>query len=135
MLHRTQWMLFAALLFAVVTPRTLHAHDGDQVHFGRSITVGEDESAGSLVCIGCSIRVEGTCQDIVAIGGSVVIDGTVKGDVVAIGGGVLLGDSTSVSGDVVTIAGRVSRHPTAVVKGEINEESGVLLLVGIFLVP
>ena len=66
MLHRAQWLLLAALLFVVVTPRTLHARDGDQVHFGQSITLGEDENAGSLVCVGCSIRMEGTSNDVVA---------------------------------------------------------------------
>jgi hypothetical protein len=135
MLHRAQWLLFAALLFVVATPRTLHARNGDQVHVGQSITVGEDENAGDLVCVGCSIRMEGTCGDVVAVGGSVIVDGTVKGDVVAVGGGVLLGDNASVSGDVVTVGGHLSRHPNAEVKGEVNEKSGVLLLLGVFLVP
>jgi hypothetical protein len=135
MLHRVQWLLLAALLFVIATPLTLHAGDGDQVHFGRSITVGEDESAGSLVCIGCSIRVEGNCGDVVAIGGSIMVNGTVKGDAVAIGGGLLLGDNASVSGDVVTIGGHLLRHPNAVVKGDVTEQSGTLLVVGLFLVP
>jgi hypothetical protein len=64
-----------------------------------------------------------------------MVDGTVKGDVVAIGGGVLLGDNASVSGDVVTVGGHLSRHPNAVVKGDVSEQSGALVLVGIFLVP
>jgi hypothetical protein len=135
MLHRAQWLLAAALLFVMVTPRTLHARDGDQVHVGQSITVGEDENAGSLVCIGCSIRVEGTCGDVVAVGGSIMVDGMVKGDVVAIGGGVLLGDNASVAGDVVTVGGHLSRHPNAVVKGDVTQQSGALILVGILLVP
>ena len=135
MLHRAQWLLLAALLFVVATPRTLHARDGDQVHVGRSITVSEDENAGSLVCVGCSIRMEGTCEDVVAVGGSIMVDGTVKGDVVAVGGGVLLGDNASVSGDVVTVGGHLSRHPNAVVKGDVSEQSGALVLAGIFLVP
>ena len=135
MLHRAQWLLLAALLFVIVTPRALHARDGDQVHFGKSITVGEDENAGDLVCVGCSIRVEGTCGDVVAIGGRVMVDGTVKGDVVAIGGSVFLGDNASVSGDVVTVGGHLSRHPNAVVKGDVSEEPGALLVLGIFLVP
>ncbi len=120
MLHRAQWLLLAALLFVVATPRTLHARDGDQVHVGRSITVSDDENAGSLVCVGCSIRMEGTCEDVVAVGGSIMVDGTVKGDVVAVGGGVLLGDNASVSGDVVTVGGHLSRHPNAVVKGDVS---------------
>lgn len=135
MFHRAPWQPFAALLFIITMPRMLHANDGDRVHFGRSITVEEGESAGSLVCIGCSIRVAGSCQDIVAVGGSVLVDGETRGDVVAVGGGVLLGENASVSGDVVTVGGRLSRHPTATVKGAISEQSGTLILLGVFLVP
>jgi hypothetical protein len=135
MLHRAHCLLAAALLLLCLTPQTLYAWDGDQVHIGHSITVGENENAGSLVCIGCSIRVAGTCGDVVAIGGSIVVNGTVKGDVMAIGGGVRLGDNTSVAGDVVTLGGRLSRHPGAVVKGDISEQSGAFILAGIFLVP
>lgn len=135
MLQRARWMLLVASLFIVITPRTVHARNGDQVHFGQSITVGEDESAGSLVCMGCSIRMEGTSEDVIAIGGSIMVDGTVKGSLVAIGGGVLLGDNASVSEDVVTIGGHLSRHPNAVVKGDVSEQSGALLLLGVFLVP
>src|ERR1017187_4912001 len=78
MLLRAHWRLSAALLLLMDTPQTLHARNGDHVHFGKSITVGEDENAGDLVCIGCSIRMEGTCGDVVAIGGSIMVDGTVK---------------------------------------------------------
>ncbi len=135
MLHRAHWLLAAALLLLMVTPQTLHARDGDQVHIGQSITVGQNENVGDLVCIGCSIRMEGTCGDVVAIGGSIMVDGTVKGSVVAIGGGVLLGENASVSEDVVTLGGRLSRHAGAVVKGDISEQSGAFILVAIFLVP
>lgn len=86
MFHRMRWLLLAALLFVLVTPPTLHARDGDRVAFGRSITVGEDESAGSVVCMGCSIRMEGSSADVVAMGGSIIVDGATRGDVVAIRG-------------------------------------------------
>jgi hypothetical protein len=135
MLHRAHWLLAAALLLLMVTPQTLHARNGDQVHIGQSITVGQNENVGDLVCIGCSIRVAGTCGDVVAIGGSIMVDGTVKGSVVAIGGGVVLGNSASVSEDLVTVGGRLSRHPNAVVKGDVSVQSGALILMAIFLVP
>ena len=64
-----------------------------------------------MVCIGCSIRVAGTCGDTVAIGGSIIVEGKVKGDVVAVGGGVRLSDNARVNGDVVTIGGGLSRVP------------------------
>jgi hypothetical protein len=135
MLHRAPWLLAAALLLLIVTPQTLHARNGDQVHIGQSITVGENENVGDLVCIGCSIRVAGSCGDVVAIGGSIVVDGKVRGSVVAIGGGVLLGDNAAVSQDLVTVGGHLSRHPNAVVQGDVSVQSGAFILLGIFLVP
>src|ERR1039457_3990022 len=82
MLHRAPWLLPPALLLLIVTPQTLHARDGDQVHIGQSITVGQNENVGDLVCIGCSIEVAGRSGGVVAIGGSIMVGGTVKGTVV-----------------------------------------------------
>ena len=64
-----------------------------------------------------------------------MVDGTVKGSVVALGGGVRLGDNASVSEDLVTLGGHLSRHPSAVVKGDVSVQSGALILVAMFLVP
>ncbi len=134
MLHRTRWLVSSALFCALASP-ALYARSGDQVHVGQSITVGEDETAGSLVCVGCSIRVEGTSEDVVAVGGSITVDGTVQGDAVAIGGPIRLGETASVMGDVMTIGGRLWRHPDAVIKGDVTSQSGALVFVGLFLVP
>lgn len=85
MSYRSLWMLLA-LLFAVAVPSSVYARaNGDRVQVGRSIVVEEDEEAGDLVCIGCSIHMMGTCGDVVTIGGSITIDGTVKGDAVTVG--------------------------------------------------
>lgn len=136
MLRYAHWLLLSALLFVVATPRTLHASGKDErVQFGRSIVVEEGEETGDVVCIGCSIRMMGTCGDVVAVGGSVSIDGTVNGDAVAIGGGMHLGENASISGDVVTVGGGLSRHPNAVVKGDVNVRSGSFVFLGLFLIP
>ncbi len=135
MIHRVHWLLLPALLFVVLASPLLHADNGDQVHFAQSITIGEDQNAGDLVCIACSIRVAGTCGDVVALAGNVIVDGTVKGDAVAIAGNIRLGEDASVMGDVVTVAGRLLRNPNATVKGEISSRSGVLVLLGLLVVP
>ena len=119
MLRRAHCLILLALLFVVAAPSALRASDkNDRVQVGHSIVVEEGEEAGDVVCIGCSIRMMGTCGDIVAVGGSITIDGTVKGDAVAVGGGMHLGENASVDGDVVTVGGGLSRHPNAVVKGQ-----------------
>jgi hypothetical protein len=135
MLHRARWLLLA-MLFVVGLPPALHARsNGDRVQIGRSIVVEENEEVGDVVCIGCSIRMMGTCGDIVAVGGRVMIDGTVKGDVVTVGGGAHLGENAAVEGDIVTVGGGLSRHENATVKGDIRSHSGPLIFLGLFLVP
>jgi hypothetical protein len=73
------------------------------VQFADDIVVAEDEV------------VEG---DVVAILGSVVVDGMVEGDVVAVGGGVKIGSTGEVDGDAVSVGGRVEKEQGARVHGE-----------------
>jgi hypothetical protein len=80
-------------------------HSGDEVRFGGSITVNRGEV------------VDG---DVVAIGGSVRIDGEVHGDVAAIGGAAHLGPDAVIDGDVTAFGGRLDRDPNAVIHGHVN---------------
>jgi hypothetical protein len=135
MLRSVRWLLLALLFVLGVAP-ALHARGaGDRVQVGRSIVVEENEVVGDVVCIGCSVHMMGTCGDIVTVGGSSTIEGTVKGDAVAVGGGVYLGESASVAGDVVTVGGGLSRHPNAEVKGDVTTHSGPLIFLGLVFVP
>jgi hypothetical protein len=79
---------------------------GDRFRFGGNVVVRADEV------------VEG---DVVALGGSVTIDGRVRGDAVAIGGSLKLGPTADVSGDAVTIGGTLTRDPGARVGGKITD--------------
>jgi hypothetical protein len=133
--RRLPWLSLLLLSFVFIATPSLEASDGDQVHFGQRITVSEDEAAGDLVCIGCSIQVEGSCGDVVALGGSITLNGSVKGDAVVIGGPMRLGENASVSGDVVTIGGRLWRHPNAVVSGNVASQSGTLMILALIMLP
>jgi hypothetical protein len=136
MLHRAHWLLLPALLLVISAPLSLHASGKEaQVQIGKSIVIEENEQAGDLVCVGCSIRMAGTCGDVVAVGGSISVEGTVKGDVVAIGGGLHLGNNASVAGDVVTVGGGLHRSPTSLVKGSVISQSGTLISLCLVLVP
>ena len=70
---------------------------------GKDVTVEEDE------------EIDG---DVVALGGSVEIRGTVTGNAVAIGGDVDVFSTGIVEGDAVSIGGQVIKHGHAVVRGE-----------------
>jgi hypothetical protein len=132
-----QALLFLAVFFfsALAVPAATANSSNDRVQFGSSISINDGEEVGDLVCIGCSIRVAGSCGDAVAIGGSILVEGEVRGDVVSIGGGVRLNDAARVNGDVVTIGGGLSRDSNSVVKGEIVSQGGGYVFPLLILIP
>jgi len=79
---------------------------GDQVRFGGDVSVDEDE-----LVVG----------NVVAIGGSVRVDGEVRGEVVSVGGSVELGPRAIVTDDIAVIGGTLRRAPGAQVRGELHE--------------
>jgi hypothetical protein len=128
------FLLSALMLFAMVPTLLMAKGNGEErVHFFQDITVTADESVGDVVCIGCSIRMSGTSGDTVAIFGSILVDGTINGDAVAVGGGIKLGEDAQVMGDTVGLGNGIARHPNAVVKGEVVSQAGPLIFVGLFL--
>ena len=129
---RTSAIATFLLALAVLTPSPILAH-GDRVQFFQNISVGQDERVDSAVCLFCSIHVAGTSGDTVAILGDIVIDGTVTGDAVSVGGGIKLNDEASVAGDAVAIGRGLYRDPNATVKGEAVSQSGPVVYFGLFL--
>ncbi len=85
-----------------ISPRAYTTSE-DIVKFGKDVVVEEDE------------KIDG---DVVAVGGSIEIKGTVTGDVVAIGGDVDVFSTGIVKGDAVSIGGDVIKREDAVVDGE-----------------
>jgi hypothetical protein len=85
--------------------RSRRSH-GDRVRVFGDITVAEDESVAG---------------DVVAVMGSVRIDGEVTGQVVAVLGTAEVGPNAIVGGDLVTVGGRLRRAPTAQVRGAVTE--------------
>jgi hypothetical protein len=76
---------------------------GDIVKFGESIEIEANE------------LVEG---DVVAIGGAIVVRGSVEGDVVSIGGNVQLDSTSVVEGDVCSIGGSVNGVEGCIIGGD-----------------
>lgn len=124
----------ALLTLIVAAPAALFA--GDRVQIGRSITVEQGEEIDDGVCIGCSIRLDGTAKgDLVAVGGSLVINGTVKGDAVAVGGSAIMGEDAMVDGDMTVVGGSLARHPGSTVRGSIAMQSAGPVLLILILIP
>jgi hypothetical protein len=79
-----------------------------RVRVGGNISVAADEEVNGPV---------------VAVFGSVTVNGRVRDNVVAVGGDVRLGPTADVRGDVVAVGGSVDRDSSANVSGQISEVS------------
>ncbi len=102
-------------------PRHRGSSSDDRVSFGQSIHVGPGESARDVVCIGCSIDIEGHADgDTVAVGGSVRVGpgADVEGNAVSVGGRVAVGAGALVEGDAVSVGGTVSVDEGGKVEGK-----------------
>jgi hypothetical protein len=89
-------------------------HGSERVVFGRSLTIGADETVDKAVAIGGSVTIAGHVRhDAVAIGGSVTLlpGASVGGDSVAIGGAVSVAEGATLEGDNVSLGGAI---PTTV---------------------
>jgi len=87
-------------------PRRAMRHRGARVRIGSDLVVAEHERVGEAA---------------VAIIGSVIVDGEVGGDVVAVLGDVRLGPRAVVGGEVTAVGGRIVAQPGARVYGAANE--------------
>ena len=93
-------------------PRRRWRGDGegnDRVRFGGNVSVEEGEIVTG---------------NVVSIGGSARVNGEVRGDAVAIGGGVELGPHAIVQGDAVSLGGVLKRDPGARVDGKVVDIAG-----------
>lgn len=77
-----------------------------RVRIGGHVTIDEDEEVTGPV---------------VAVGGSITVNGRVRDDVVSVGGDVTLGPRAEVTGDVTVIGGTCHRGDGASVRGHVNE--------------
>lgn len=97
---------------------------GDRVRVFGDVVVQEDEEISG---------------DVVAVLGSVRVDGVVRREVVAVLGSVNLGPKAIVHGDVVSVGGRVRRAAGAQVRGAVTDislgDTGLRLNVGPWLGP
>jgi hypothetical protein len=102
--------------------RFFRVKGSDVVQFGKKIVIGPDELVNG---------------DVVSIGGDIIIEGKVMGDVAAIFGSVDLGAAAIVNGEVVSILGEVDREDGSVVRGETavigrHHRNGLVFPIGPF---
>ncbi len=118
--RRDQGGVDISVPLGVPGPRIHVRPSGDErVSIGRSIHLKKGESASNVVCIGCSVQIDGhDSGDAVAIGGTVRVTGTVEGSAVSVGGSVSVEDGGVVEGDGVSVGGGVNTEGSGEVQGE-----------------
>lgn len=60
---------------------------------------------GPVVGLGKSVKITGSAQEAVSLGGDVIVEGVVEGDVAAVGGSVIQKAGARIGGDVMVIGG------------------------------
>jgi hypothetical protein len=85
---------------------------GDKIAIATSLDVPAGEVVvGSVVCIGCSGRIDGqVLGDVVVVGGRLTLAGVAGGQMVAVGSKVALESNARVDGDIVNVGGEVRRN-------------------------
>jgi uncharacterized RDD family membrane protein YckC len=114
--------LTLALALSALTAAADAAAPRSVVSFGRSVTLGADETAKEVVVIGGSATVLGPVeQSVVVIGGHLELAGAVGRDAVVVGGSARLGPTAKVGGDAVAVGGTLTADPAAKIEGERKE--------------
>lgn len=96
---------------------------------GGTVIVREAETVDGLTAFGGSVIIRGTVQgDLEAFAGNVFIEGEVTGDVDAVAGNVRI--SGDVGGDVSATGGNVFIEPTASIDGAFEAAAGMVAIGG-----
>jgi hypothetical protein len=130
-MRRILLAVLALILVAAAVPRA-HADD-DRVSFFNSINVAEGEDAHDLVCIFCSIHIDGAAHgDVVSILGGIRSNGPIDGDAVSILGNINLGRDAHIGGDCVAVLGSVRHYTSSQIGQNLVQIPFVLLLIPVF---
>src|ERR1044071_5209923 len=91
--------LFALLLWVLVLVGVASAQNA------KDTLVISGANEGPVVGLGKSVRITGSAQEAVSLGGDVIVEGVVDGDVAAVGGSVIQKAGARIGGDVMVIGG------------------------------
>jgi hypothetical protein len=138
--------LVALIAFATLTTSAWAKGRTSELLVGKHVQIAAGETRDQdLVCIGCTVSVEGSLDgDIVLLGGHLAVTGNVTGDLAAFATHVMLGDHSRMDGDVAVIGGKLMRDPGSVVAGDVAAPRasplgigmGLLLTAGLaFFIP
>lgn len=102
-----QLLKVCVVLFAVACMSGAgHSQAVEEPIPGESPYVVEGENDTIVYAVGHALRINGTAKNgAVAFGGDVIVQGTVEGDVAAVGGSVIQLEGARIGGDVIVVGG------------------------------
>lgn len=92
---------FAMLLWVLLLVGVASAQSAG----GEKETVISGNNEGTVYGLGNSVRITGTAKEAIALGGDVIVEGTVEGDVATIGGSIIQKSGARIGGDVMVFGG------------------------------
>src|SRR6266498_79694 len=119
--------LLATLFFFLVV---IHAQDLGVTQDSDKVDVINGTTDTTAYSLGRSLKITGTLQNgagAIALGGDVIVQGRIEGDVAAIGGSVIQLDGSHIGGDVIVVGGAY-RHGTQ--PPNRNSSSTTIMYVG-----
>ncbi len=118
-------MVSLFVLTGCVSTSSVFSTDGAII--GQSFVLKEGETWGDDLSIigGSAVLEQGSIVDgdVALIGGTLMVDGTVKGDISAMGGVISLGNHAVIEGNIVTLGANITRESGSIVKG--NFQNGI----------
>jgi len=99
---RSLGLFFSLLLLAI----SASGQNPTSPKLAEEVVVVSGVSDSTVFGVGKTLKITGTVtQGAIAFGGDVIVEGTVEGDVAAIGGSVIQADSARIGGDVIVLGG------------------------------
>ncbi|MBN2409381.1 MAG: hypothetical protein JXE07_06555 [Candidatus Aminicenantes bacterium] len=115
MKNRFLFISLALFLAGAVLP--LRA--GQDISFGKVISVAGGETQKGIVSFGGHVTVEGRIKEsIIVFGGSLVLSGDVGDSVVGFGSNITLKSTAVIKGDIASIGGILDKEPGCVIEGD-----------------
>lgn len=129
MLKNKWFTLFLVVVLLAGVWSLASADDNDvKIVYGEKpfILSSGDSWEGDVLILGGSASVSrdaAVTGDVTLLGGALRVDGRIGGDLTALGGNVVLGETAEVEGDLTAVRGSIERSAQAMIRGDIVEST------------
>ena len=97
---------FSALAISFLLPLLVHPQSQLSEDAGQQILSVDDAPDMKVIAISKNVVIKKHAKDVLAWGGDIIVEGTVDGDVAAIGGSVVQKEGSFIGGDVIVFGGQ-----------------------------